>query len=571
VIITVAALIWAVVLVGAFLAWQLKSLYDDLDRAESAVDRLRASIEDDDRDAQDRALADLQDAADDASGRVSAFWFDPLTWVPGLGDDAEGVQVISTSLSDLAAEGLEPLVDSRDGLDTVLSDGRFDIELVRSLQEPVARAGAAFDNAEEQIGDVDSSGFTASLKTRFDEYADAVADASQALDSAGSAIDVLPGILGADGPRTYLLLFQNNAEIRTGGGMPGAWAVIRAEDGVLDMDRQGTSVAFKHRPQPVLPLTDEEKAVFGKNLGRSFQRVNSSPDFPRVAELVQAHWDRRFQKKSLDGVLTIDPVAISYLLDAVGSVQVNERTLTSENLVAEILNEPYLRLGGLGQNVFFKRAARTIFDTTLGDLSSPLDLLDGMQRAASEGRFQVASFDPDVQTQLEGTDVEGAFRTESTSNPYVDIGVDAANATKMSYYLHYDADVEPVLCPGGRQRLAGTMTLQHAISDAKAAELPTSITGTVDSPRERVQVRIYGPVGGTLDDVLLDDEPVIAASEDFEGRPVVTVPVLLDSSVQHRITWTMQAGLGQTGDVRLRMTPGIRPAANTHTFASACE
>ena len=39
---------------------------------------------------------------------------------------------------------------------------------------------------------------------------------------------------GADGPRDYLLVFQNNAEIRATGGLPGSWARLHAEDGKLE-------------------------------------------------------------------------------------------------------------------------------------------------------------------------------------------------------------------------------------------------------------------------------------------------------------------------------------------------
>ena len=38
-------------------------------------------------------------------------------------------------------------------------------------------------------------------------------------------------MLGGDGPRNYLLVFQNNAEIRATGGLPGSWAEVHAEDG----------------------------------------------------------------------------------------------------------------------------------------------------------------------------------------------------------------------------------------------------------------------------------------------------------------------------------------------------
>lgn len=556
--------------VGAFLAWQIYSLERDLARAEQAADRLRTAIDQGDRESQTRAVADLRDSAAAASDRASAFWYDALTVLPVVGDDVRGVQVLSTTLSDVADGGLEPLVESLDGLDSVVGNGRIDVQRVRSLRGPVAGANDAFAAAATEIEGVDSSGFFGPLQRRFDEYADVVSTASRALASADTAVQVLPALVGANEPVDYLLIFQNNAEIRATGGMAGAWARLHADNGELSMARQGISTDFKRAKRPVLPLTDAEVFLYGTSIGTHFQRSNSTPDFPRAAQFWRAHWDRRFPGTPIDGVIALDPVGMSYLLEGIGPVRVGDLTLTSENLVQELLRDPYLELDGPEQDEFFARSARTVFDETFGDLDSPLDLVEGLRRAASERRLLVAAFDDEVREGLEGSDVQGALRSEPSDTPYVDIGVDAANGTKMSYYLRYEADIESLMCPDDRQRLEGTMTLSQAIRRRDAARLPTHVRGNAEGGKQFVNVRIYGPVGGTIEDVTLNDNPRDVEVVRLGERPVAKLRVLVDTMAGRELTWSMETGPGQTGDVKLRMTPGVLPGANERTIRTEC-
>ncbi len=41
----------------------------------------------------------------------------------------------------------------------------------------------------------------------------------------------MPAFLGADGDRNYLYVFQNNAEVRSTGGLPGNISLVHASDG----------------------------------------------------------------------------------------------------------------------------------------------------------------------------------------------------------------------------------------------------------------------------------------------------------------------------------------------------
>ena len=268
-------------------------------------------------------------------------------------------------------------------------------------------------------------------------------------------------------------------------------------------------------------------------------------------------------------------MALSYLLDGTGPVKVGDVTLTRDNAVEELLNKPYIEAGPAAQDVFFKQASRAIFDTATGSLASPVKFAQGLNRAANEGRLLINSFDDQAQQSLDGTRVEGALSGDDGTTPHVDIGLNDLTGSKMSYYLRYSADVDAMRCNDGVQQLTGTLNRGQVISPAEAAKLPTSVTGGgrygTEPGSQYVMVRIYGPYGGTIDKVRLDGKTLPAVeSQPLNGRPVVSVDVLVSSREDLVVTWYGTTGPDQTGDGVLRMTPSIVPGSDQKAFASSC-
>src|SRR4028118_1271700 len=66
-------------------------------------------------------------------------------------------------------------------------------------------------------------------------------DVTSVTDRASKAAELLPPMLGAGGKRTYLVLFQNTAEIRATGGIPGSVATLTADKGALSLKSEGTA------------------------------------------------------------------------------------------------------------------------------------------------------------------------------------------------------------------------------------------------------------------------------------------------------------------------------------------
>ncbi|WP_395657300.1 DUF4012 domain-containing protein [Nocardioides sp.] len=577
---TLRRTLWTVIVVVvvaalAYTAWLVWQVQRDLRGAESSASQLKAAWRDGDKAVQDQAAADLADDAASADAHTSGVWWRAMGHLPFVGDDVDGVAAMSRSLDVISSDAVAPLSTAVQSLDGLVADGAIDLDKVATMEQPVSEAHTALATADDDLAGLDRDGYVGPLRTRFDKYADLVHGLRSGLASADKAVSVLPSMAGADGPKDYLLLFQNNAEIRDTGGMPGSWALIHADDGRIEMTRQGAATDFPATAAPVIPLSDEEEAVYGKELGIYFQDPGWTGDFPRAAELWQAHWDQKFPDSPIDGVLAIDPVGMSYLLDGTGAVTVDDVTLSRSNAVSELLSKPYIEEGPEAQNAFFAKASKAIFDAATGSLASPTAFAEGLNRAAGEGRLLISSFDAGVSSELAGTSVEGAMAGDDGSTPHVDIGLSDLTGSKMSYYLRYSADVDAVKCDNDVQQLTGTLTLGQAISPSEAAKLPVSVTGGgrygTEPGSQYVMVRVHGPYGGSIDQVRLNGKtlPGVKAQQ-LNGRPVVSIDVLISSRDDQVLTWEGSTGQGQTGDGHLRMTPSVLPGADQRAFSSSC-
>src|SRR5690606_5018452 len=135
-----------------------------------------------------------------------------------------------------------------------------------------------------------------------------------------TTLQLLPGALGAEGPRNYLMLFQNNAEARGAGGNPAAILLVNVTDGRISIAQQASSTDFQNaRPTPVTALDPETTARYGDKVGRYMQDIMLTPDFTESADIMRAWWAETFGTP-IDAVVSFDPVALGYLLGATGPV-----------------------------------------------------------------------------------------------------------------------------------------------------------------------------------------------------------------------------------------------------------
>lgn len=552
--------------------WQVQQALSDTTSAASA---LQHAVTSDDPQGQDRALTALRSSAGDARRLTDGVTWSMLTHAPVVGDDARGVQVVADVVDQLGKDGVEPLLSAATDLQGILPKaGRIPVATVRSLQQPIGQADEAFATADRQLRDQDSSGFVSRLAVPYRDLATKVADASDLLSSADRAVSVLPGMLGGDQRRNYLLVVQNNAEIRSTGGLPGSVSLLTADHGKVRLARQVAGNSFGELPEPVLPLTEAELAIYHRQLGTYFLDANFTPDFPRASELWRARWQQVYPEH-IDGVVALDPVTLSYLLKVTGPIDAGPVTLTPDNAVDELLHQVYVRYRDpTEQDRFFQSVAQQIFARISSGVESPRDLITALARAADEHRIYVHSFDDRVQRELTGSEVAGELVTDTTTEPQVGVYLDDATGAKMSYYLRYHAQVNATYCQVNAQGLSGHLTLK-SVAPEDAATLPPYITGggsfNIDPGSQFVLVRLYGPVDGRITQIQLGQKAVTAPQVvDQQGRPVTTVPVELAPGQVADVDWRMVTGRGQTGDTAVSVTPSVTATQSSSVARSAC-
>lgn len=519
--------------------------------------------------------------ASDSADRALKYTRGPIWWtaskLPWVGDDVTAVRTVSEVVEDLTADTIPDLVDAGGtfGPESLSpKNGRIDLAPIPAVA-PVLQQGAdEIAAARNRVAGIPTAGLVAELRGPVAELQDKLDKAASAASSAALAADLMPDMLGADGPRTYLAVFQNNAEIRAQGGLPGAYALLRANDGKVTMVKQSRPSDLGTFAPDFIDLTKEERDLFSTRLSIYPQDSTFVPDFPRSAEILKQMWEAR-EPEQLDGLLSIDPVAMGYLLNGTGPVKLPDgQTLDSGNAAAVLMRDVYLNIADpQAQNDFFDAVAKRVFDQLLGGADDPKGMLSGVTQAVGERRLMVWSAHPDEEQKLAGTAIAGQLSGEVEKNPDIGVFINDTAADKLSYYLDYHVDVDPRSCGSeGNQIIDVTLTMKSTVPEGTTG--PPSLVG----PRSNAvppgvmlnTFYLYAPADGRVDEVTTDGQPLPSASDTLNGREVSLVTLPLEPGQKRVVHYVVITGRGQTGDPRLTTTPAALGDGQGFIGSSAC-
>ena len=210
-------------------------------------------------------------------------------------------------------------------------------------------------------------------------------------------------------------MFQNNAEARAEGGLVGIGMLLKADDGKLTVG-QAMSPGVLENGRHVEQLPKAEKEIFHAPDGPFARNVSYTPDFPRAAGLLDAFW-RRSGRAPIDGVMSVDPISLSYLLDYTGPVELDRGPdLTSDNVVDFLLHDSYELYDQDTQDEVFEDAAGSIFDALLTAQGPVDELVTGLGRGIEERRISLWSSHPELQELIAGETIAGEL-PQDTGRP----------------------------------------------------------------------------------------------------------------------------------------------------------
>jgi hypothetical protein len=353
-------------------------------------------------------------------------------------------------------------------------------------------------------------------------------------------------------PKLYLIAFQNSAEARGTGGILGAYAIVEFDKGSFKVIKTGSNEPLYGSSLEKIPIDvpDEYRRLYGENPA-ILQNSNLSPHFPYGAEIWLALWKKEFGQK-LDGVIAIDPTALSYVLRSTGPITLDSgEKITSDNLVADTLKDAYERFEK--DNKARKQYLVDIMNATVKHLNSGEYSKIKMAQAIRDGivanRILFYSTDKRAQTNLSKVRL-GGFMSLASNNEFRTV-IQNIDAGKLDYYLDRDIKIESKSCEKIKEtqvRIRVTNTLktgvgvsQYVLTRADKGKPASLIPGS-----HRFKVFIYGPTNAKLVSVSRENRTAnLGGGSTERGRPIYVADVDLAPGESEELLANFSGGVGR--------------------------
>lgn len=498
--------------------------------------------------------------------------------VPGIGENLRAVRLISSLSADISTNVIAPGLDLMGHLKN--PEGGVNAQGIAQLVPRVEGAFTEMKTVSAELASLDGSQLVGPLQSGVTKFQEAMTQVSEAGGPALSALKLLPDMLGVNGPKNYLLLFANNAEVRAGIGNPGSMAQVTVDNGSIKITGQAGSQNFAEGAG--FKLDPETESLYGEKVGNQVQDITYTPYFDETAKLARQFWATQSPAK-IDGVVMTDPVALSYILAATGPVPVADGiTLTSENAVRELLNEIYIRyenkddinIQAAQQKAFFNKATEAIF-AAVTRTDNITGLFKALSQAASEGRLLYNSNNPEQMALIADTRIAGPLPPDNSKKTIIGVFFQYNLAAKMDYYFDSTVTGTTTQCTvtgNTPATFTAATTVKNIITQDVWQKLPWYISGTNLWQKGGIyrDVVVYGPVGTKVKTVKVDglvknvpgrwgDDYRVSKNRD---RPVVQVPIFVDMQKSATVTVTFEATAKQQtssfGPFDIHVTPTVR-------------
>jgi len=562
----VGVVVLLLVVAAAWLVWRTLQVRDALREASDLVDVASTAA----RGGDVSGLGPLADDLADAAGRAVAATSDPVwsaaSHLPWLGTQLSAVTVSSRALDDLATRALPPLVDAGAALDVQSlgpHDGTVDLAPLVAAAPALDEAATAVEAAVARLDAIDADRLLPAVAERYTPARDRLLELQGLVRAADTAAATIPPLLGADGPRSYLVLVLNPAELRSAGGIVGSVLELRADDGSVELVGQTSARTVARSATPLVPLTPAELTLLGPSPAGWMQSVTASPELSRTAQWARALW-RSSTGRQVDGVLTVDPVALSYLLEVTGGVAGPDGVaLDASNVLDELLGDAYARYPDMASSdAYFAAVAQRVWDATLAGGYSMPALTSALGRALSEGRLGLWTSDAAVRDRLAGLGFAHDFLTDAAEAASAGVFVNDSSASKLDRYLRTEIGADALTCTAQRTSTTLHATFTSGVPADAATSLPWYVLGEGAAPTGELdtQVLLYSPVGGSLGEieVTAGDRTFAAGGTlvEQDGRQAVALELHLQPGEQVRLDVHVTAPAGQH-ELPLTTTPTL--------------
>jgi len=386
------------------------------------------------------------------------------------------------------------------------------IALLQSSSPLLADADTRLAAASHRLDQDSRLGLLSPVQTQLRRARAVVGPARDSAHAGAETAKLLPALLGATGPKTYLVLLANPSELRPSGGFAGEVGTVSFDHGKLtklDLRSEDSIGTYRDRFPPqgqlgtYLSFVDNQVEIGD---------AGWDPDFPTSARL-QERMFTSATGQQLDGTISVDPYLIASLLKVTGPVDVpGYGSFDADNLFLRINVLANLNVGPTGGKKGLPAIATVIITKILTQPSSRWgQVATSLQDAVSQRHLQVSVHDSAQEARLHALHVDGFLQNLPLTEDYLMVAEANVAATKADNYLKRSMSVKVEIYPSGLNRHEVDIHYEYPPPvDATDAGLNKSSLNSTSLYRD--YVRFYLPLTTTLANIgfLIDGKPAPA-------------------------------------------------------------
>lgn len=438
VLIGVALLCLPLVLGAGITTWALKGVYTSLRQAEAAADVQDVTAA---RAALERAQIGLERA--ETGSKMLLFWRivpgvrryvftldegaaaarSTLTGVRELLDVADVIQQAFGQVG-MGAQVIQgTLQQNRSFKDLSKEEKRLILERLSQVLPAIRQAREQMNVALARWQAVPRDGIAEPLRHQIDARVEQFEAIQRQFDEALKLAEVFLPMTGHPVPKKYLVILQNNQEMRGTGGFIGTVGEVWVDSGnvekmvfqdVYSIDNPVSGVWKNPSPAPIVRWLEQPNLFL--------RDANWSPDFPTTANTLLAQYEKQRELAGvpvprLDGIIAFEPDFFKRILEIIGPVQVEDQEFRADNFFDALQYDVHMRFHQNG----VPTAQRKEVVAKLGDAvfqrvtSVPIrqwsQLLDAVTISFAQKDVMLYMRDPALQAAIDARDWSGRFES----------------------------------------------------------------------------------------------------------------------------------------------------------------
>lgn len=270
--------------------------------------------------------------------------YNKLTWtkvIPFVGSYvADGEHAVKAGrygleTAEIVIQTVKPYADiigfgSTDGADTANDRIEFIVQTIESVLPQIDVISEKVTLIQAEVDQIDPNRYPETfrgmeVRSKMYEAKTLLNQGATLLTESKPLLESAPYLLGLDDTREYLLIFQNDKELRATGGFITAYSLIDVRNGKVDPVNSDDiyDLDGKYRPSVPAPepIIDYLKGPYLLSKNLRLRDMNWSPDFEESMDLFSEEI-KEAGIKNIDGIIAVDTHVVVNLLNVLGEIGV---------------------------------------------------------------------------------------------------------------------------------------------------------------------------------------------------------------------------------------------------------